>query len=58
MPPYVIHPGCGETVMIHVLKRLDERDLTESFLDIDDVGSGLRICALPRSCRPERAERS
>jgi len=31
--------------MIHVFKRLDERDSTESFLDIDDVGSGWRICA-------------
>jgi len=32
--------------MIHVREKLDERDSTESFLDIDD-GSGLRICALP-----------
>jgi len=36
---YVRHPGCGEIVLIHVLERLDERDSTESFLDIDDVGS-------------------
>jgi len=40
---YVRHPGYGETVIIHVresLERLDERDSTESFLDIDDVVRG------------------
>ena len=37
---YVRHLGCGETVLIHVRERLDERDSTESFVDIDDVVRG------------------
>ena len=37
MSQYVIRPGCGETVMIHVRERLDECDSTESFVDIHDV---------------------
>jgi len=42
MSQYVIRPGCGETVMIHVPERLDERDSIESFLDIDDVDFPIR----------------
>ena len=42
MSQYVIRPGCGETVMIHVRERLDERDSIESFLDIDDVDFPIR----------------
>jgi len=40
---YVIHPRCSEGVMIHVRERLDERDSTESFLDIGDVVSVAEI---------------
>ena len=40
MSQYVGHPGSGETVMIHIRERLDERDSTKSFLDIGDVVRG------------------
>ena len=50
MSQYVRHRGCGETVLIHVRERLDERDSTESFLDIGDVVRG-------RPRRPEHAGR-
>jgi len=49
---YVRHPGCGETVLIHVRERFDERDSTESFLDIGDVEN---LCPVEtpqaRACR-------